>query len=334
MSESHEINVKKAILHVLDNNTTTPVLADKLMELDPQTEEFLKKHIQRSLEDAENMKGEFENKDNDVVSLVTKTGNAEFINASKKLAIKIFNIMASNPSINPADLLCCVFKRDGVNYFGLLKFNYKPSYIHQLIDDGPAKEAFILKQNTTIASESQKLKEFVFINLDDLSVLIKEKAVKIDEVKGYYLSSMVLKVKTSMSLKSKVNIIEKAALQVIKDFYGEDPLRVSQAKTELKNSIDENGNIDIDRITKNVFHGNLAAQKSYREAVLKKGLKETSFEVNAEIEKKASKKQKIVTDSGIEISLPVDYMENKRRLEFVPNADGTVSILIKSVNLQ
>ena len=330
-----EINIKKAILHVLDNNTmTSPILADKLLDIDSQTEVFLKKHIQRALGDAENMKGEFENKENDIIHLFSKSNDSEFINASQKISSTIFRIMASNPTICAADLLCCIFDYDDERYYGLLKFNYKPSYIHQLKVDGSEKESFILKQKTTIASETQKLNEFAFIHMDDLSVLIKEKRVEVDGAKGYYLSSMVLGVKTSMSLKSKVNIIEKSALQVIKDFYGEDPLRISQAKTELKDCIDENGNIDIDRITKNVFHGNLAAQKSYREAVLKKGITESSFKVNPEIEKKASKKQKIMTDSGIEISLPVNYTENKRKLEFMPNADGTVSILIKCVNLQ
>ena len=42
-------------------------------------------------------------------------------------------------------------------------------------------------------------------------------------------------------------------------------------------------------------------------------------------------KQNLVTDTGIEIRIPMDQYQNKNRVEFITNPDGTISVLIKNV---
>lgn len=328
------ITIEKAILHILDTSITTPVLADKLMAYSLQADEFLQIHIARAIEDADIKKGGFKAEGEEIKRLLSQVEDTDFIQGSQQLAQQIFDIALSNPAIPAADLLCCLFKYDNGLYFGLLKFNYKSSYIHQFNMTDEYKETRILKQNATIASENQKLEEFAFVRLDDFSVLVKEKKFDINGAKEYYLSSQILKITTDLSPKTKVNIVEKAAQKVIKEFYGEDPLKISQVKTELKSCVDESSIIEIDRITNAVFDGNFSAQQRYREEVAQKGISGRAFEVTSEIEKTVARKQKICTDSGIEISLPVDYLENKKKVEFIMNEDGTMSILIKAVVLK
>ncbi len=257
-----------------------------------------------------------------------------FIIVSQQIAQNIFELALSNPGIPAADVLICHFKYDNGIYFGLLKFNYKQSYIHNFSMVGDEKETGIVKQNATIANENQKLDEFAFIRLDDFSVLIKEKRYDINGAREFYLSNRILNVTTDLSPKSKVKIVEKAAEKVIKEYYGEDPLKVSQLKTELKSCVDESNIVEIDRITNAVFDGNFSAQQRYKDEVSQKGVSAPAFEVTPEIEKTVARKQKITTDTGIEISLPINYMENQKNIEFIMNEDGTMSILIKSVNIR
>lgn len=329
-----DIIIDKVILHILDTNISAPVLADKLMAYNEQADEFLKIHIGKALEDADIKKGGFKAEAEDFKKNLFYADDAGFIAFSQQIAQQIFDIAISNPAIPAADILICQFKYDNGTYWGLLKFNYKQSYIHQFSMVDEMKETGILKQNATIASENQKLEEFAFIRLDDFSVLVKEKKYEINGAKEYYLSSQILKVTTDLSPKTKVDIVEKAAHKVIKEFYGEDPLKISQVKTELKSCVDENSIVEIDRITNAVFDGNFSAQQRYKEEVAQKGISGRAFEVTSEIEKKVSRKQKIFTDTGIEISLPVDYLENKKKVEFIMNDDGTISILIKAVTLR
>jgi len=42
--------------------------------------------------------------------------------------------------------------------------------------------------------------------------------------------------------------------------------------------------------------------------------------------------QKIRTDTGVENNFPSDYFNDKEKLEFINNSDGTISIVIKNVS--
>ncbi len=43
------------------------------------------------------------------------------------------------------------------------------------------------------------------------------------------------------------------------------------------------------------------------------------------------KKQKIMTDTGVEINFPIDVYNSKDMLEFINNPDGSIAIIIKNV---
>ena len=41
--------------------------------------------------------------------------------------------------------------------------------------------------------------------------------------------------------------------------------------------------------------------------------------------------QRLTTDTGIEITIPMEEYRNPDRVEFITNVDGTVSVLIKNI---
>ena len=46
---------------------------------------------------------------------------------------------------------------------------------------------------------------------------------------------------------------------------------------------------------------------------------------------KKFQKQHLTTDTGIEITIPMEEYKNPDRVEFLTNPDGTVSVLIKNI---
>ena len=46
---------------------------------------------------------------------------------------------------------------------------------------------------------------------------------------------------------------------------------------------------------------------------------------------KTGRTQKIKTDTGIELSIPIDYFQNKEYVEFINQPDGTLSIALKNI---
>lgn len=43
-------------------------------------------------------------------------------------------------------------------------------------------------------------------------------------------------------------------------------------------------------------------------------------------------KQYLKTDTGIEINIPMEQYQDIDQVEFITNADGTISVLIKNIN--
>ena len=46
---------------------------------------------------------------------------------------------------------------------------------------------------------------------------------------------------------------------------------------------------------------------------------------------KKFEKHRITTDSGIEITIPMEEYRNPDKVEFITNPDGTISVLIKNI---
>lgn len=55
--------------------------------------------------------------------------------------------------------------------------------------------------------------------------------------------------------------------------------------------------------------------------------------INQAVLKKKDKFQKIMTDIGIEINIPIEQLSEKEKVEFVNNDDGTISIKINNITM-
>ena len=64
--------------------------------------------------------------------------------------------------------------------------------------------------------------------------------------------------------------------------------------------------------------------------MVQKGLKDKSLEVEG-LERRLPTFQKILLDDGIEMKIPVEVLNDKDKLEFIVNPDGSVSIMLKNL---
>ena len=87
----------------------------------------------------------------------------------------------------------------------------------------------------------------------------------------------------------------------------------------------------MDSIAQATFGDDFTVKERFREEAAKKGLTQRKVEVSDNIESKIFKKQKFVTDSGIELSIPTDYLMREDIVEFRNNPDGTISVEIKNI---
>lgn len=333
----NEIETEKIILHILDPSIGLPVLSEEEHPHNREIIEFINTHTEKIFDDLNIKKSFFIDENNPVKNLCINISNENdlFMEKTKYFAQMMYNTIEQNPNIPPCDLICSLFKKDMKKYLGFFIFNYKTSYIHYVEELETGRLNTVVKQSTTLPNINQKLDEFFIVNLEDYSILLKEKKYEINGEKIYYLSKYLLKSVDLLSDKSKIDIVNKVSKKIVKDYYEDDVTKLAEIKSAMVESVEQTDSIDVDHIKTKVFKNNLDIQRIYDEEIEKKGLTDKTIQVNENLIKKISTTQKLVMDNGIEIKVPIEYLNGSDTVEFLNNPNGTLSVILKNIkNIQ
>lgn len=334
MNEDFSIEVKSFIVHILDNNTGVPVLSEHEHPESDEAMEFIEKHILKVLKD-DSLKTACFTEEAGIVKNICKNiyaGGSEFSGSTREIGEFLYNLMQKYPDIPSADLVCSLFDLDGDMHLGILKLNYKPSFIHYVGGNSSGTLNSIIKQKTTLPGESQKIEECALINLKDLSIKMLEKKYEINGEKIFYFSTMFLQCAGDMSDRDKVKVFKRATESFNKKYCKDDFTVQTGMRRAVADSIEEEEAIDIEKVAEDVFKRNPDMRDIYIDHMEKAGFREKTISVNQEISEKVFKRHKIKTDTGIEINLPVDYYKDNEKVEFINNPDGTISIVLKNIS--
>jgi hypothetical protein len=327
------IFIKKAVLHILDANLGMPVLSGQELELEEEVYFFLEKLITKLFDDDNAKEAEFSNDTGRIPAICREfTRELDFISGSSDIANLLFSIMQSQPDIAPADLICTLFSRDDTPYFGMFKLNYRTGFIHMVASDADACVNSLIQQKTVLPSETQKLEEAVAVNLVNLQLTLVEKEYQIDGGKDFYLSKILLECSQRLSNNQKAKVIEEITQKVSKKYYDDTFQPVARMKKAVAESCDDTNTIALDRVVREAFRDDPSAQREYLEEIRKAGIEEEAVHLPEKVIARKFGSQKIRTDTGVEINFPSDYFNDREKVEFINNHDGTISIIIKNVN--
>lgn len=331
--ESDDIRITHTIVHILDSSIGTPVLSNEMMEHGSDFGDFLRGHIFRVMTSDDARECSFIKEESEILSILESLTPDHFIPASQTMAEKLYSIMNQNIDIPPADLIVVAYEVKQKPGLALLKLNYKSSYTHltRYTDLGNSNE--IIRQNAILPGENQKLSEAALIDLDDFSIRLLEKKYEINGVKTNYFSTMFLNCYGAMSSKTKLNIVTKAVEDVQKSFY--DDSEQWEVKMETKSIISqelaEQGSLDIPTVVEKIFRKKPELKEEFQEKIEKYHLTETEVAPQNPSTTRKFEKQYLKTDTGIEIKIPMEEYQNKDSVEFITNADGSISVLIKNI---
>jgi hypothetical protein len=325
-----DMTIRKAILHILDNTGGVSVVSDKELILSTEIDEYISKHLDKCFLDIDVKNTVFVQEDNYFLETVKSYINdRDFIKLSKKIAEDFISTMDVGSEIPSADLVVTDFLMDNVLFLGILKFNYKKSYIHFVETEDGVRNT-IVRQPCALPLETQKLEEFAIINLNDLSVKIKERSYEIKGDKTLYISRQILKSKSAISEKGVVDIVEKTVKKIVRDSYDNDLSKYNSFKNTITEDYINNQEINLENIAKSTFEDE-SGRQAFKEEIEKTGLSGKNIKISHNAEKRVLRKQKLVTDTGIEINIPASYLNDKSIVEFINNTDGTISITIKNI---
>ena len=328
-----EIIIHQAILHVLDTTLDAPVLSGGGMELTAEKTAYLQNHIEKLLASDEirqcrplpdsAFRNELEH-------------NQDFIDLSCRIAGVLFDYMHAHTTIPGADLAVVDFTRDGTPWLGILKLNYKNGYTHytESVDGAPVNS--IIQQRACLPTQSGKVEEGALVNLTDYSMRLLEKKYDIDGHKEFYLSSVVFQYTQAEPEKKKLQAIQEAAAQAVKDAYEDEPHADAQVAMLIANQAADNDNqVSVEQVRQQLAEEYPLAAVPFDDYVEKSEvLEEAAAPVTvtpARIRRMESRS--IRTANGIEVKIPTELLNSDSELEFLHDPDGSVSLLIKNVIL-
>ena len=328
-----EIIIHQAILHVLDTTLDAPVLSGGGMELTAEKTAYLQNHIEKLLASDEirqcrplpdsAFRNELEH-------------NQDFIDLSCRIAGVLFDYMHAHTTIPGADLAVVDFTRDGTPWLGILKLNYKNGYTHytETVEGAPVNS--IIQQRACLPTQSGKVEEGALVNLTDYSMRLLEKKYDIDGHKEFYLSSVVFQYTQAEPEKKKLQAIQEAAAQAVKDAYEDEPHADAQVAMLIANQAADNDNqVSVKQVRQQLAEEYPLAAVPFDDYVEKSEvLEEAAAPVTvtpARIRRMESRS--IRTANGIEVKIPTELLNSDSELEFLHDPDGSVSLLIKNVIL-
>ena len=328
-----EILIHQAILHVLDTTLDAPVLSGGGMELTAEKTAYLQNHIEKLLASDEirqcrplpdsAFRNELEH-------------NQDFIDLSCRIAGVLFDYMHAHTTIPGADLAVVDFTRDGAPWLGILKLNYKNGYTHytETVEGAPVNS--IIQQRACLPTQSGKVEEGALVNLTDYSMRLLEKKYDIDGHKEFYLSSVVFQYTQAEPEKKKLQAIQEAAAQAVKDAYEDEPHADAQVAMLIANQAADNDNqVSVEQVRQQLAEEYPLAAVPFDDYVEKSEvLEEAAAPVTvtpARIRRMESRS--IRTANGIEVKIPTELLNSDSELEFLHDPDGSVSLLIKNVIL-
>ena len=318
---------------MLDTTLDAPVLSGGGMELTAEKTAYLQNHIEKLLASDEirqcrplpdsAFRNELEH-------------NQDFIDLSCRIAGVLFDYMHAHTTIPGADLAVVDFTRDGAPWLGILKLNYKNGYTHytETVEGAPVNS--IIQQRACLPTQSGKVEEGALVNLTDYSMRLLEKKYDIDGHKEFYLSSVVFQYTQAEPEKKKLQAIQEAAAQAVKDAYEDEPHADAQVAMLIANQAADNDNqVSVEQVRQQLAEEYPLAAVPFDDYVEKSEvLEEAAAPVTvtpARIRRMESRS--IRTANGIEVKIPTELLNSDSELEFLHDPDGSVSLLIKNVIL-
>ena len=330
-----EIIIHQAILHVLDTTLDAPVLSGSCMEATAEKTAYLQYHIEKLLasDDIRQCRplpdSAFHNE---------LVHNHDFVDLSCRIAGVLFDYMHAHTTIPGADLAVVDFTRDGAPWLGILKLNYKNGYTHYTEDVNGAPLNSLIQQRACLPTQSGKVEEGALVDLTDYSMRLLEKKYDIDGHKEFYLSSVVFQYTQAEPEKKKLQAIQEAAAQAVKDSYADEPHAEAQVAMLIANQAADNDNqVTVEQVRRQLAEDYPLAAVPFDDYVEKSEVLEPAAHdqpvtvSSARIRRMESRS--IHTANGIEVKIPTELLSSDSEVEFLHDTDGSVSLLIKNVIL-
>lgn len=326
------VAINKAILHILDFSSNIAVFSEQELDLSSSSvADFLLKHLERAICDPGLKPGVFY-ENSEFFSQLTAYDNdmISFVEFSSQIAGSFYEAAAQSGNPVSTDLLVCDLTVNGESVIGILKCNNRVGFTHQVVQGEAGVRNDIIHHYAILPNPSQKLDEYAFVGVGTFGVRFMDKKSSLNGQVVSILPDIVLQCSSQVSPKDALGMV-KTITRKVAESHGENAaIAVSRAKTLIIENTEVSEYLDPMELGKEVFASSVVMQHEYEQEVARAGIG-GAVKIDQDLAVRTGKNHKIKTDTGIEISIPIDYFQNKDYVEFINNPNGTLSIELKNI---
>lgn len=325
------MELEKSIVHILDCEHNTFIPSSRCMQdMSEEIAKMIETKANKVFASTKKKAAHF--KEGSIVKNWIENYTASLLSfeeLSEKLAKHMFDLKMKHGIYEGSDFMVASILQEGRRYLLILDNGYQSGLTHHLLQEDQIYNELI-SYRTLLSSNLTSKDRAALIECSDLSIHCVENKVEIEAQKVNFLSELILQCTTQASYVEAVKAITKT-VEEVKDKYDIQEVNlIPKMKSIVKDSVEQQKDIDMEEIASVLFESQPLAKKDFKEEIKNQGIHE-KIDVEYMKPRKSEKVQKIKTDNGIEIIIPVDYMNSKDYIEFVTQSDGTISIQLKNI---
>lgn len=325
------VRINHAILHILNNDGGATVLSENELDIDSEVcGEFITKHVKKLMNNASSKEAVF-HAGSKVYAIVQgyKNGETHFKEASEQICSHLSEIMEKHVDIPSADVLVVQFEQKHEQYLAILKLNYKECFMHDTGKNGADNQ--LVKHRSVLPFDSGKVEEACLIPYDPMVLKVLEKPFLVDGEPTNYFSELFLECDAAISKKEAVQIIQEISDEINEKYFNRDTESMARLKMALiEEAEEEEGFVSIENVAARAFQENEEAKREYVAMARESGIK-TELPLGEKFSRQQFGYQRMKADNGIELKFPIDLSNDADSIEFIKNADGSLSILLKNL---
>lgn len=255
-------------------------------------------------------------------------GMGEFV---PMIAERVYDAVCSNPVLRPGSGICVWAVAEEQPYIGFFKLNFQRKYMCYLEEDGSVSWHINSK---VLPDITKKDYEFFIINVLERTVELSAVTEIVNGEKTNYLAGFVLQLHAERPEKETVKLFNTAVVETIQECYEEEeaPQKILEYKADLAYTVAETGEIDSRQIQEHIFADNALAAERCQEKMVEAEIPSAPISLSKPTGRSLQRKQKVVTDIGVELLIPVEFLQDKNVVSYEKEEDGSISIVIKSIH--
>lgn len=328
------MNINNAILHIFDAQSAVTVFSEAELEFDTRAvKSFVTKHLKRSRSAADNHPGSFTQESAFAAELKRYFfGERTFIDLSQQIAEFLCEQLSHAEKPSSADILVADFEDDEeTRWFAILIMESRMAFMHEVANDAGAVAAKIARHHAILPAPTQKIASYALVRSRDLAVLYQDKPRTIMGADTQLIVDGLLQCTTGTSAKEVIDTVTRAVAEAAEEHGANAAVALAATKAAMVEQVEVDEELPPWDIVDEVFAEEPALQATVRQKLEEEHVPERVSVERAHAERPSVRSQKIRTDTGIEITFPVEMSKNSEYIAFKNEPNGLISIELKNI---